>query len=148
MLTRRLFLTGASALTLSLYMPPIASAPPIDQEALKFVSERVRVGFAWWDEGTRKELLKSSCEITGVELDFRQMSKLDLVSTTDRLLRASFRALKMAAKEDGYDFPVFQEGKLTLYGQNVVMGLPLAPSDWWPPELFEALNRLAPHYLA
>ena len=148
MLSRRSLLMGASALTVSLYMPAVASAPPLDHEALKFVAERVRHGFTWWDEGTRKELLNHSFSITGMKFDVDQMTHGDLVDITNRMLKASFRALQMAAKEDGYDFPIYRDGKLTIYGQHVVQGLPLAPDDWWPPELFRALDRLAPHYLA
>ncbi len=148
MITRRSLLGGASALTVTLYMPAVASAPPLDHEALRFVAERVRQGFTWWDEGTRKELLKHSFGVTGIKLDIQQVTNGDLVDITDRLLKASFRSLKMAATEDGYDFPIFRDGKLTIYGKNVVMGLPLAPDDCWPPKFFEALNRLAPHYLA
>lgn len=148
MLTRRSFLAGASALTVSLYMPATSSAPPLDQEALAFVAERVRVGFSWWDEGTRKELLRHSFDITGIKLDTQGITKRDWVATTDRLLRASFRGLQITAKQNECDTPICKDGRLTVYGQYVVQGLPLAPSDWWPPELFRALDRLAPHYLA
>lgn len=150
MLTRRSLLVGASALTVALYMPQAASAPPLDREALKFVAQRVRDGLSWWDEGSRKELLKHSFGVTGVKLDIEQITHGDVVAVTDRLLRTSFRALQMAAKQEceGFEFPILEDGKLTVYGQHVVTGLPLAPSDWWPTELFRALDRLAPHYLA
>lgn len=146
-LNRRVLLAGASAVTISLFMP-ISSGVPLDRDALEFLAQRIRTTLKSWPPKDRDTLFAYILRRAHQDTPENEwLSEKHVVRATHRTLQVAFRALRIAAQEDGYNFPLMKGGKLTLYGQSVLAYLPMVPDDY-KRSVFDALNRCAPHYLS
>lgn len=143
---RRKFLSGVSAITLWLFMPPTVASPR--PKELACIAKRVHACLKQAPLAEQYALFAYCQRQAGIAMRPAEwLSPEQVVEVTDRTLRVAFRALSILAKEE--DFPLMTDGRLSFSAQILVVEhLPIAPHDYGNKEFIGALSRCAHYYLS